>query len=107
MHWIERGETEKRPDDTPDEIWQLIERCWNKAPAQRPSAKNVVAVLSSNNSNLAKSISNYSIFSIKGNLDSVGPNNMQTETLNTFSATTQPAFSIKNNLTSDNTMFNH
>lgn len=32
-----KGRIMERPEDCPDELWQLMLECWNKRPAQRPS----------------------------------------------------------------------
>lgn len=43
--WIERGEKEELPDNTPKEFAQLIVKCWNKVPSERYSADKIVTIL--------------------------------------------------------------
>jgi serine/threonine protein kinase len=40
--WVAQGEQEIVPEETPQELKQLIESCWDKEPSKRPNA-NVVA----------------------------------------------------------------
>jgi hypothetical protein len=37
--WIEipRGERLPRPDNIPDKLWKLMNRCWDGNPEQRPT----------------------------------------------------------------------
>jgi serine/threonine protein kinase len=39
---ISQGERLERPVDCPDELWQLIDRCWQTDPANRPSISEVL-----------------------------------------------------------------
>ena len=35
-----------KPTECPDEIYQLMEKCWNNLPAQRPNFEEILNVLS-------------------------------------------------------------
>jgi serine/threonine protein kinase len=39
------GERPERPDDTPDDIWDWMQRCWTADPASRPRAGEVSRAL--------------------------------------------------------------
>jgi serine/threonine protein kinase/ankyrin repeat protein len=43
--WVLQGEQETIPTDTPEGIRTVIQACWSKQSAQRPSADNVVELL--------------------------------------------------------------
>lgn len=38
MDWVKSGEQEIVPEETPEKLKQLIELCWDKEPAKRPTA---------------------------------------------------------------------
>lgn len=42
---VGRGDLPRRPTDFPDDIWSLLESCWNRIPQMRPHAEMVTSWL--------------------------------------------------------------
>lgn len=81
IQWISMGEREKIPHDTPKNINDLIEQCWDAEPMKRPSAAQAVEALlktqgffSQNANTKNPNLNLASQPSYRGNLDSQDPN---------------------------------
>jgi tetratricopeptide (TPR) repeat protein len=44
--WIKEGERPHRPENLPDNIWELLERSWNHDPEKRPTFQEISVSLS-------------------------------------------------------------
>lgn len=46
MEKIEKGRIMEKPQNTTDELYDIMKKCWNKRAYQRPSFKDLVKCLS-------------------------------------------------------------
>lgn len=38
---VEKGERLQKPDDCPDDVYSVMERCWSYAPQERPTFREL------------------------------------------------------------------
>ncbi len=69
--WVERGEREDIPKETPPSMAALIEKCWVQRAEDRPSAEAVVEVLQELNVEPETTADNPALFSYRGNFSSM------------------------------------